>query len=134
MRPATVRWGATGARGQAQHGVDADDALVRANGKAAKGYVPDVGTRPQARSTTPTIDRTATLQERVNRRTWRATTRDGLFLLAGERGWVQIDLGLVATIRLGPGAEHSTVRTFVADDGSLYGVALVGEIACYAML
>ena len=110
---ATVRWGATGTNGQSME-ADAGHALRKAAEKVRNGYVPDAGTRAQA--PVPT-----SLQALVDRATWRPCTQERAFLIAGEHGFVSLDLGIEAFLHTGSPA--LPVLPYLASDGALWALA-----------
>lgn len=118
-----IRWGATGTNGQAGTAASGGDALRRAAGKVAKGYVETltVPARP-----------VVSLQELVDRATWRFGEIEKAFFLAGEHGLVALSLGIDVWLR--PGAERLAVVPYVAADGSLWGMAPEPTGIYYALL
>lgn len=121
---ATVRYGVIGGKGQAQTGVDVDDALDRANEKARKGYRQDAAGRLPTQRPAGT-----SLAALVNLASWRPTTLDRLANTAGEVGLVRLDLpDVAADVRGEP------VIPYLAADGSLWGVVRDGEKLLVAVL
>lgn len=110
---ATIRWGATGTNGQSMQ-TSAGPALAKAREKERKGYRLDVGARAQAPAPT-------SLQALVNAATWRPCTQERAFLIAGEHGFVSLDLGIEAFLRTGDPA--LPVLPYLATDGALWALA-----------
>jgi predicted DNA-binding WGR domain protein len=107
---ATVRWGASGSRGQAQ-ATTAADAIDRANGKIRKGYVLDSAVRSVRRASVP-----MTVQDLVNRGSWKPLTTEQALFLGGQEGLIAIDVGTADLHGL-------RVQTLFASDGALWGFA-----------
>lgn len=109
-----MRWGATGARGQSK-AADPGRALASARAKVAKGYVYDSTVRVAAKPL-------SSLQALVNAATWREMAGDQVLMLAGEHGFVALDLGFPVSIPNGS-AVGLSVQTFLAVDGAIWGLA-----------
>jgi hypothetical protein len=115
--PTMIRWGRTGAQGQGAAMAPAP-ALTRAHDKIMKGgYVYDYTVRVAARPPP------ASLQALVNAATWRSADPMRFLLLAGEHGFIAVDLG-PATLPNGTPVP-SPVQTFLAADGSVWGLCAI---------
>lgn len=118
-----VRWGATGTNGQSGTASSGNDALRRAESKVAKGYVETL---------TAPVRPVVSLQDLVDRATWRFGEIERAFFLAGEHGLVALSLGIDVWLR--PRAERLAVVPYVAADGSLWGMAPEPTGIYYALL
>lgn len=124
-----VRWGATETNGQTQKDVESTNALGKVREKLAKGYQYDSALRVVSAPPPAT-----SLQDLVNRATWRPTTPTRALLLAGEHGFVALALDIEAVLPGGAGSPGLPVRPFLAADGSLWGIAENPEIYYYSRI
>lgn len=108
----SIRWGATGTKGQSMTAESSFDVLRRAESKRAKGYVETL---------TAPVRPVVSLQELVDRATWRLDSIQKAFFLAGEHGLVALSLGIDVWLR--SGQDRRPVISYVAADGSLWGMA-----------